>query len=128
MVQRSTRKNKVNLQDKFAKFEEVWTPKIVAESNGQLVKLAKGKDKLVWHAHEEEDELFFVVQGQLVIHLRDDDVVLNPGEMFVVPKGVEHCPEATEETHFLMIEPASTKHTGSNQSDVTVSFDDQEWI
>ena len=119
---------KINLEEKFALFSETWTPKIVAETNGQLVKLAKGSGELVWHSHDNEDELFLVVKGRLTIQLREENVVLNPGEIFVVPKGVEHCPVAEEDTHFLMIEPASTEHTGKHQTEATVSFRDQSWI
>ena len=120
--------NKISLAEKFSLFNETWTPKIIAESNGQLVKLAKGKGELVWHSHELEDELFMVFKGRLVIRLRDGDVELNSGEMFIVPKGVEHCPCAEEETPFLMIEPASTAHTGALQTERTVAYEEQEWI
>lgn len=120
--------NKITISSKFALFEEEWTPKVIAESNGQLVKLAKGSGELVWHSHENEDELFLVFKGQLTITLKDRDIVLGPGEMFVVPKGVEHCPRAEPDTHFMMIEPASTQHTGSNKTEVTVAVDEQEWI
>ena len=119
---------KVNVTEKFSLFDEQWTPKIVAESNGQLVKLAKGGGELVWHSHENEDELFLVFKGQLTIKLRDGEVVLSPGEMLVVPKGVEHCPLAEPDTHFMMIEPASTEHTGNTKSGVTVAVEDQKWI
>jgi mannose-6-phosphate isomerase-like protein (cupin superfamily) len=120
--------NKIDIADKFRLFDEEWTPKIIAESNGQLVKVAKGSGELVWHSHEGEDELFIVFKGRLTIRMRDGDVELGPGEMFVVPKGVEHCPRAEPDTHFMMIEPASTAHTGSTQSDRTVATEDQVWI
>lgn len=120
--------SKINISEKFSLFNEHWTPKIIAESNGQLVKIAKGQGELVWHKHDNEDELFIVFKGQLTLQLREKNVVLNEGEMFVVPKGVEHCPIADEETHFMMVEPASTAHTGEYQTDVTVSSDKQEWI
>ncbi len=119
---------KIAVAEKFSLFGEEWTPKIVAEANGQLVKLAKGSGELVWHSHENEDELFLVFKGQLTIQLRDGEVVLSPGEMCVVPKGVEHCPLAEPDTHFMMIEPASTEHTGKNKSSVTVAVEEQEWI
>jgi len=119
---------KININEKFNLFSEHWTPKVIAESNGQLVKIAKGQGELVWHAHEHEDELFIVFKGQLTLKMHDQTVVLNPGEMFVVPKGVEHCPVAEEETHLMIIEPASTKHTGDNISEQTVSYEKQEWI
>ena len=119
---------KITVSEKFSLFDEQWTPKIIAESNGQLVKLAKGSGELVWHSHDNEDELFLVFKGRLTIKLRDGDIVLSPGEMFVVPRGVEHCPLAEPDTHFMMIEPASTQHTGTNRSEVTVEVEDQEWI
>ncbi|EAR62295.1 cupin domain-containing protein [Neptuniibacter caesariensis] len=119
---------KINIQEKFALFSEEWTPKIIAESNGQLVKIAKGSGELVWHKHDNEDELFIVFKGHLTLKLRDQNIELAPGEMYVVPKGVEHCPVAEPDTHFLMVEPASTAHTGELQSEVTVAAEDQEWI
>lgn len=119
---------KITIAEKFDLFSETWTPKIIAESNGQLVKLAKGSGELVWHAHENEDELFIVFKGKLTIQLRDNKIDLAPGEMFVVPKGVEHCPMAEAETYFMMIEPASTAHTGNVESEITVSHEMQEWI
>ncbi|WP_017092540.1 cupin domain-containing protein [Vibrio splendidus] len=120
--------NKVNISEKFGLFSEKWTPKIIAESNGQLVKVAKGSGELVWHQHENEDELFIIFKGQLTLMMKAGDVVLNPGEMYVVPKGVEHCPKAQPDTHFMMIEPSSTAHTGEEQSEVTVSSEEQVWI
>lgn len=120
--------NKINISEKFGLFSDVWTPKILAESNGQLVKIAKGTGELVWHTHNNEDELFIVFKGQLTLQLRDENIVLNAGEMYVVPKGVEHCPKAEPDTHFMMIEPASTAHTGELQSEITVSSEKQEWI
>ena len=120
--------NKINIGEKFEVFTEKWTPKVIAESNGQLVKIAKGSGELVWHKHDHEDELFIVFKGQLTLQLRSGDIVLNTGEMYVVPKGVEHCPKADPDTHFMMVEPASTAHTGETQSELTVSSDKQEWI
>lgn len=119
---------KVNIADKFSLFDELWTPKVIAESNGQLVKIAKGQGELVWHKHDNEDELFIVFKGKLTLQLREQNIELNPGEMFVVPKGVEHCPIADEETHFMMIEPASTAHTGDTHSEVTVAQEQQDWL
>lgn len=118
----------ININEKFGLFSDEWTPKVLAESNGQLVKIAKGTGELVWHTHDNEDELFIVFKGQLTLKLRNESIVLNPGEMYVVPKGVEHCPKAEPDTHFMMIEPASTAHTGERQSEVTVSSEKQEWI
>ena len=89
--------NKVNLEEKFQLFEGYWTPKIVGELNGRYVKLAKFKGEMVWHSHENEDEFFQVVKGNIIIHLRDQSITLNEGECFIVPKGVEHKPEAIKE-------------------------------
>ena len=119
---------KINIAEKFSLFTEEWTPKVIAESNGQLVKIAKGKGELVWHKHDNEDELFIVFKGQLTLQLRAGNIVLNEGEMYVVPKGLEHCPKAEPDTHFMMVEPATTAHTGEIQSEVTVSSAKQEWI
>ena len=120
--------SKINISQKFGLFSDEWTPKILAESNGQLVKIAKGTGELVWHTHDNEDELFIVFKGQLTLQLRNGDIVLNAGDMYVVPKGVEHCPKAEPDTHFMMVEPSSTAHTGQLQSEVTVSLEKQEWI
>ena len=118
--------NKVNLQNKFSLFTEQWTPKIIGELNGQQVKLAKLKGGFVWHAHENEDELFMVIKGQLIIELRDNKIELNEGEIFIVPKGVEHKPVAKEEVHVLLFEPAKIKHTGDVQHELTK--DHLDWI
>lgn len=119
---------KISLREKFAKFSEHWTPKIVGETNGQLVKIAKVQGEFVWHAHDDEDELFLVIKGKLKIEFRDGKVELGPGEMCIVPKGVEHKPVATEETQIMLIEPASTAHTGAVVSEMTVANEKQEWI
>ena len=111
---------KINLTDKFSIFDEHWSPKVIAELNGQHVKVAKIQGEFEWHQHENEDELFWVVKGLLKIHLRDRTIELNPGEIFVVPKGVEHKPAADNEVHIVMFEPAGTVNTGSNVSDRTV--------
>lgn len=120
--------NKISVVDKFSSFNEQWTPKIIAEANGQLIKLAKGSGEMVWHSHENEDELFLVYKGQLTLQFRDKKIVLNPGEMVVVPRGVEHCPIAETDTHFMLIEPVSTEHTGKQKTDISVAAEDQEWI
>ncbi|WP_367111628.1 cupin domain-containing protein [uncultured Psychrobacter sp.] len=119
---------KISIEEKFTLFTEEWTPKIIAEANGQLVKIAKGSGELVWHKHDNEDELFIVFKGKLTLQFKESSIELNEGEMYVVPKGVEHCPLAEPDTHFLMIEPASTAHTGSLNSEATVAFEDQHWI
>ena len=120
--------SKINIKEKFSLFVEEWTPKIIAESNGQLVKIAKGSGELVWHLHKNEDELFIVFKGCLTLQLRDKNIVLNKGEMYVVPKGVEHCPLAEPDTHFMMVEPSTTAHTGTLESEVAVSQEKKEWI
>ncbi|MDX1444015.1 MAG: cupin domain-containing protein [Gammaproteobacteria bacterium] len=120
---------KISISEKFGKFSDHWSPRVIAESNGQLVKLAKGKGDLVWHSHANEDELFLVFKGKLRLEFRDGEPVeLGPGEMCIVPKGVEHRPVAEEETEIMLIEPASTQHTGETVSEQTVATDKQEWI
>ena len=104
---------KVNLTEKFALFHEHWSPRIVGELNGQHVKLAKLQGEFVWHHHDNEDELFLVVKGQLVIKLRERDVCLKEGEFFIIPRGIEHKPVAEEEAHVLLFEPVSTLNTGN---------------
>ena len=111
----------INLSQKFGLFSEHWNPKIIGELNGQEVKLAKVQGEFVWHAHRQEDELFFVVKGILAIEFRDKTVTLAPGEMIIVPKGVEHRPVAEEEVWLMLFEPASTKHTGEVEHKLTVS-------
>ena len=104
---------KSNLAGKFAQFSETWSPKIVGEVQGMHVKLAKLKGEFIWHQHDDEDEMFFIVKGRLLIKFRDRDVWLNEGEFLVVPRGVEHCPVAEEEAHLLMFEPIGTLNTGN---------------
>ena len=111
---------KVNLAEKLALFDERWSPKIVAELNDSLVKVVKLEGEFVWHHHDDEDELFLVVSGRLRMQLRDGDVVLEPGELIVVPRGVEHCPVAEEETHVVLIEPKTTLNTGNVRGERTV--------
>ena len=111
---------KIVVSEKFAAFDTHWDPKIIGELNGQHVKVAKLKGDFIWHHHENEDELFWVIKGQLKIELRDRTITVNPGEFFVVPKGVEHKPSAIEETHLLLFEPLSTKHTGDVTANITV--------
>jgi mannose-6-phosphate isomerase-like protein (cupin superfamily) len=116
----------VNLKEKFERFADYWSPKIVGELNGQHVKLAKLKGKFVWHQHDQEDELFLVVKGRLRILLRDREIAINSGEFFIVPKGVEHCPMADEECHVVLLEPASTLNTGNVRDERTI--DHLQWI
>jgi len=111
---------KVNLAQKFDSFDDLWSPKIIAELNGQTVKLAKLQGEFTWHHHDAEDELFLVVKGQLVIKFRDRDVLLEAGELIVVPAGVEHKPVAEKEAHVLLFEPKTTLNTGNVQDERTI--------
>lgn len=117
---------KINLAQKFTRFQDQWKPKIAGELNGQYIKLAKVKGEFVWHRHEHEDELFLVVKGRLLIKLRDQDIQLEEGELIVIPRGVEHMPVAEEEAHILLLEPKATLNTGDVQNERTVT--DEEWI
>ncbi len=112
---------RINLQEKFAMIHEQWSPRVIAELNGQFVKLAKIEGEFVWHAHAEEDELFLVVRGQLVIEFRDRTVQLGEGDLCVVPRGVEHRPIAEQEVEVLLFEPVTTKHTGDVVDSRTVT-------
>ena len=116
----------INLQDKLSKLSEHWSPKIIAQMNDYHFKLAKVQGEFVWHDHSETDEMFFVVKGHLEIHFRDGVVTLNEGEMYIVPKGVEHKPVAAQECHIMLIEPAGTVNTGDVVSDKTAPND--VWI
>jgi len=119
--------NTVNLIDKFSKFTDQWSPKIVGELNGQYVKLAKLQGEFVWHSHEHEDELFMVFKGILTMHFRDKKVTVKPGEFLVVPKGVEHFPVVEgEEVHLLLFEPKNTLHTG--EVEFERADNDQQWV
>jgi len=118
--------DKVNLSQKFALFQEYWSPKIAGELNDSYIKLVKLKGEFVWHLHENEDELFLVVQGHLLIKLRDRDIHLKEGEFVVIPRGVEHLPIAEEEVHVLLLEPKSTLNTGNVQNERTVT--NEEWV
>ena len=117
---------KVNLQEKVGLFEELWTPKIAGELNGQSIKLAKTKGEFVWHKHDDEDEFFLVISGTLTIKLREKEIQLDPGEFFIVPRGIEHKPVSEKEAHVLVFEPKKTKHTGNVESEITVKKFD--WI
>jgi mannose-6-phosphate isomerase-like protein (cupin superfamily) len=103
---------KVSLSEKFGLFEEHWSPKIAGEVNDSYVKLVKFRGDFVWHRHEEEDEMFLVVKGEIVIRLRDGDVRLAEGEFVIIPRGVEHKPFAEEEAHVLLFEPRGILNTG----------------
>ncbi len=104
---------KINLREKLGRFSDHWSPKIVADLNDSHVKVVKIQGEFVWHHHADEDELFLVLHGRLVMELRDGSLTLEPGEFVVIPKGVEHRPVAPEEVHLLLIEPKGIKHTGN---------------
>lgn len=118
--------NKVNVRKKFSLFREYWTPKIIGELNENHIKLFKAKGELVWHRHENEDEFFLIIKGQLKIKLRDREITLNEGEFFIVPKGVDHLPCAENEAWVLLVEPKQVINTGNVVSEQTVKS--PEWI
>jgi mannose-6-phosphate isomerase-like protein (cupin superfamily) len=111
---------RINLAEKLTRFDDHWNPRIIADLNDSHVKLVKVQGEFVWHQHAEEDELFLVLRGALTIELRDGSVTIGPGEMVVIPKGVEHRPVAAEEVHLMLIEPKGTRHTGDVESELTV--------
>ena len=111
--------HKVNLLEKFEQVTDYWNPKIVGELNGQHVKLVKFQGPFTWHHHEQEDELFYVVKGSFVMELRDQNISLSEGDFLVVPKGVEHRPNAAEEVWVMLFEPAGTLNTGNTQNEFT---------
>jgi mannose-6-phosphate isomerase-like protein (cupin superfamily) len=115
----------VNLIEKFNSFTEQWHPKIAGELNDSYVKLARVQGEFVWHHHENEDELFFVVKGTLTIKLRERDLTIREGEFVVIPKGVEHMPVAKDEVWIMMLEPKTTSNTGNVTNERTV---EAEWI
>jgi mannose-6-phosphate isomerase-like protein (cupin superfamily) len=105
--------SKISLPEKLGQFGEHWSPRSIAEINGQSLKLVKFQGDFVWHFHEEADELFYVVRGEFTMQFRGGDVTLKAGELIVVPKGVEHCPRAEHEVEVLLIEPLSMRNTGN---------------
>jgi len=111
--------DKINLTDKFSAFSDRWSPKVLAELNGQHVKLVKILGDFVWHHHENEDELFLVHRGRFTMEFRDRVVPLGPGDLIVIPRGVEHRPTATEECEILLFEPVGTLNTGNVVSEQT---------
>jgi mannose-6-phosphate isomerase-like protein (cupin superfamily) len=113
----------INLQEKFGLFSEKWSPKVIAEMNDYQFKLVKLQGDFVWHKHVDTDETFFVVEGELGIYLRDATVTLGPGEMFVVPKGVEHKPFAASEVKLMLIEPKGVVNTGDAGGERTAKND-----
>jgi mannose-6-phosphate isomerase-like protein (cupin superfamily) len=117
----------INILEKFSMIDNLWTPHIIGELNGQYVKLCKIKDEFVWHCHENEDELFMVFKGVLIMDFKDKTVEVKEGEILIVPKGVEHRPRTNGEIVFnLLFEPKETLHTGTTESDMTVK--ELNWI
>jgi mannose-6-phosphate isomerase-like protein (cupin superfamily) len=114
----------IDLAEKFAAFAEHWAPKVVARLNDYEIKAVKIQGEFVWHTHDDTDELFLVLAGELTIQLRDGDVTLGPGQMYVVPRGVEHCPRAEGEVQALLIEPVGVINTGSAGGALTATYDD----
>jgi len=106
----------INLYQKLSAFDEHWQPRTVGQFNGHDLMVVKVKGEFVWHAHPDTDDFFLVLKGRLVIQMPDGDVSLGPGEVFVVPRGVQHCPRAEEEAHLLLIEPSGTPNTGNAAS------------
>jgi mannose-6-phosphate isomerase-like protein (cupin superfamily) len=115
----------IDLAQKLAKLDETWSPGIVAQMNDLKVVVVKVRGEFVWHKHDDTDDFFLVLEGRLTIQLRDGNVVLEPGQLYVVPRGVEHCPLAEEETHVLLIEPMGTPNTGDAGGDLTAA---EKWI
>lgn len=102
----------INLTDKLATFSDHWHPRVVTQFNGHDVMVVKAKGEFVWHQHDDTDDFFLVLKGRVTIRMHAGDVTLGPGEMFVVPRGVQHCPVADEEVHLMLIEPRGTPNTG----------------
>ena len=114
----------VNLADRFAQFTDQWSPKVIARVNDYEIKAVRLEGEFVWHQHDDTDELFLVLDGQLTIQLRDREVRLGPGELFVVPCGVEHCPQAEHEVRALLLEPRGVVNTGDAGGELTAAYDD----
>lgn len=117
---------KINLEQKFSLFNEHWTPKIIAELNDYQIKIVKVEGDFVWHDHSDTDEFFFVIEGTLFIEFESETMELNAGELYVVPKGVQHRPFAHDECRVMLIEPRGVVNTGDSESDLTASND--VWI
>jgi mannose-6-phosphate isomerase-like protein (cupin superfamily) len=114
----------LDIAEKLSLVSEHWSPKVVARLNDYEIKVVKLKGEFVWHTHDDTDELFLVVDGELTIQLRDGNVVLRPGQMYVVPRGVEHCPIADGEVHAVLIEPVDVVNTGDAGGALTAAYDD----
>ena len=118
--------NKINFKEKFSKFSDHWSPKVIAEMNDYQFKLVKIQGDFVWHNHDDTDETFIVIEGEMKIEFENETVELSEGDMFVVPKGVEHKPWAENECKIMIIEPRGVVNTGNSEGDLTASND--VWI
>ncbi|MBU5213929.1 cupin domain-containing protein [Heyndrickxia oleronia] len=116
----------INIKNKLSKFNEYWSPKVISEMNDYQFKLAKLLGDFVWHSHNDTDEVFFVIEGEMKIEFRDGEVTLSKGEMYVVPKGVEHKPFAEKECQVMLVEPKGVVNTGDHQGELTAEND--VWI
>ncbi|RJU80572.1 MAG: cupin domain-containing protein [Candidatus Poseidoniales archaeon] len=114
---------KINLKNKFSDLLEYWSPRVISEMNDYQIKIVKIKGDFIWHNHENTDELFYVIEGKMNIHFHDSTVVLENGDLFVVPRGVDHMPSAETECHVMLIEPKGTKNTGNRDTDLTAEND-----
>jgi mannose-6-phosphate isomerase-like protein (cupin superfamily) len=114
----------IDIADKLTQFSEHWSPKVIARLNDYEIKLAKLKGEFGWHTHDDTDELFLVIEGRLTIQLREGDVTLGPGQLFVVPRGVEHCPITDGDVAVMLIEPAGVVNTGAAGGELTATYDD----
>ena len=114
---------KINLQEKFSKFSQYWTPKVIAEMNDYQFKLVKLEGEFVWHNHDDTDEVFIVIEGKMFIEFEDETIELNQGEMYVVPKGVQHKPYAEQECKVMLVEPKGVVNTGEASGDLTAKND-----
>lgn len=118
----------INLKGKLSKFSEHWSPKIIAELNDSYIKVAKFQGEYVWHKHDNQDEMFFILSGALKIELQDKELELQPGDMVVIPKGVEHCPVTDSEVHVMLIEPKGTVSTGDAKTTEDKKTTRGEWV
>ena len=118
----------IDLSSKLASFSDAWHPRIIGEANGQYLKLAHGEGTLEWHSHENEDEVFLCLEGRLVLEMRDREVALEAGQLFVMPRGVAHRPRAEPRASVLLFEPGETRHLGGEGGAREVSIDEQSWI
>ncbi|WP_172195821.1 cupin domain-containing protein [Saccharibacillus qingshengii] len=119
----------VTIREELDKLKEHWSPRVIGKVNNQYIKVAKVQGELVWHKHDDEDEMFLIVYGQLLIQMEDrDDIKLGPGEFYVVPRGVMHNPIAEQECGLVLIETVTTKHTGDTESPLTRSIEEQEGL